>query len=147
LASILSDGIKGNPNGWYVSFLQLIILPNSVFIGYLVEWLELAIGIAFIVGAFLLLKRQKMQGEAGHKSLVGLYTAVVIAALLCVVLCINFHFWAGRGIIPGLHGDPGDEGVDLDALIPPLSLIVAFANYALILQLRGHAWFSKQRIA
>jgi hypothetical protein len=46
LADALNQGIKGNPDGWYVNFLQHIILPHSVFYGYLIEWTELLVGLS-----------------------------------------------------------------------------------------------------
>ena len=37
LAGTLDDGIKGNPNGWYVAFLKSVVLPHSVFFGYAIR--------------------------------------------------------------------------------------------------------------
>jgi hypothetical protein len=33
LADALTSSFKDNPDGWYVSFLKQVILPNSVFFG------------------------------------------------------------------------------------------------------------------
>lgn len=143
LGDTLNDGIKGNPNGWYVSLLQSVVLPHSVLFGYFIEWTELAMGLLFIAGIILLLRGQIMSGEPRHGLAVSFYTVIIAVALLCAFLCVNFHFWAGHGFMPGLNGSPSDEGIDLDALIPPLSLIIAFAHYVLILQLRGRTWPAK----
>ncbi|HEV2660858.1 MAG TPA: hypothetical protein VGU68_09665, partial [Ktedonobacteraceae bacterium] len=41
LAGALTDSFKGNPDDWYVVFLKQVVLPNSTFFGYLIEWSEL----------------------------------------------------------------------------------------------------------
>jgi hypothetical protein len=64
---------------------------------------------------------------------------VVVGAFLT----INFHFWMGRGIIPGVPVDPKDEAIDLDALVPPLSIVILIANLAYIKALRGETWYSR----
>lgn len=143
LADTLRDGINGNPNLWYVSFLQANVLPHSVFFGYFIEWAELAVGVLFVIGAIMLLRRQRMHGEPQYRLMIGVYSMAVVASLLCVFFCVNFHFWQGKGMLPGFHGSPGDEGVDLDALIAPFSLVVAIAYFALIAELRGSKWYLK----
>jgi hypothetical protein len=35
LADALNNGLKNNPNGWYVAFVQNMILPNSITWGVL----------------------------------------------------------------------------------------------------------------
>src|SRR5437764_7766815 len=82
LPDTLNDGIKGNPNGWYVSFLQSVVLPHSLFFGYLIEWGELAIGILLLAGAILLLRRQRMRGESQYGIVLGFYAVVAVAALV-----------------------------------------------------------------
>lgn len=37
LAQNLSEGLADNPNAWYVAFLRSVVLPHSVFFGYLIE--------------------------------------------------------------------------------------------------------------
>ena len=142
LAGILKDGMAGNPNAWYVSFLQNMVLPNSLFFGYVIEWTELSIGVVLFAATILLLGRQKMRGEAQHEISIRFYAAASFVALLGAFLCVNFHFWMGHGLIPGLGATPSDEGIDLDALVPPFSLLIFCANLALIKGLRGETWYS-----
>lgn len=33
----LNTGIQNNPNAWYVSFLQNVVEPHSIFFGYVIE--------------------------------------------------------------------------------------------------------------
>ena len=145
LADTLTDGIKGNPNGWYVSFLQTVVQPNSVFFGYLIEWTEVTIGVALLAGVLLLLfGRPTVRGQAQHGLYVAFCSAVAVLATIGAFLCVNFHFWMGHGLLPGLGGGPYDEGIDLDALMPPLSLIIMIANLYLVSRLRGAAFFLKR---
>jgi hypothetical protein len=145
LADTLNAGIKDNPNGWYVSFLQTVVLPHSVTFGYLIEWAEVTIGIVLLAGALLLLGRPRVRGEAQHGMAVAILGAVAVVAAAGAFLCVNFHFWMGHGLIPGLLADPNDEGIDLDALIPPLCLVILIANLAMIQALRGSSWFGQFR--
>jgi len=142
LADALNDAIKGNPNGWYVGFLQSIVLPNSVFFGYLVQWTEISIGIILLGGAALLLTKPRLPGEPQYGWPMAYYTLVVGAAVVATFLCINFHFLMGGWVIPTIRPDGAyDEGIDLDALMPLFSLVIIFANLALIQALSGKQWF------
>jgi len=143
LADTLNDGIKNNPNGWYVSFLQTVVQPNSVFFGYLIEWTEVTIGVVLLAGALMLLGQPRMRGEQQHRLAVGFFAIVAAIAAVGAFLCVNFHFWMGHGPLPGINpAAPYDEGIDLDALLPPFSLVIMIANIALIQALRGASWFS-----
>ncbi len=144
LADALSEGIKGNPNDWYVGFLQNVVLPNSVFFGYLIQWTEITIGIVLLGGAALLLTKPRMPGEPQYRLLIAYSTLVAFASVVAAFLCINFHFWMGGWVIPTIRpGGAYDEGIDLDALMPLFSLVVVFANLALIQALSGKQWFKR----
>src|SRR5437764_8276217 len=54
LATTLTNNFKDNPNTWYVTFLQQIILPHSLFYGYFIEWTEITIAVILLGGALLL---------------------------------------------------------------------------------------------
>jgi uncharacterized membrane protein YphA (DoxX/SURF4 family) len=54
LGSTISDGLKDNPNGWYVRFIQSFVLPHSVAVGYVIELCELGTGVALLMGALTL---------------------------------------------------------------------------------------------
>lgn len=51
----ISPPIAHNPIGWYAAFIQSVVIPNSVFFGYMIEWSEIIVGLCYFVGAFLLL--------------------------------------------------------------------------------------------
>lgn len=131
LASTLTDNFKDNPNTWYVTFLQQIILPHSVFFGYLIEWTEITIAVILLGGALLLLGQPRLPGEPQHGVAVSYCITAAIAAAVGAFLTVNFHFLMGGWVIPGFNpGGAYNEGIDLDALIPPISLVILIANLA-----------------
>lgn len=138
LAATLADGLKDNPNGWYVSFLHAVVLPHSLFFGYLIELAEVGIGLALLGGALLLLGHIPARGERYHRLARFEVGAAAVAAFACVVLCVNFHFFMGDGVISALNpGAPFDEGIDLDTLLPPIAAIVGVLNTRLLIALIG----------
>jgi thiosulfate dehydrogenase [quinone] large subunit len=131
LAATLTDSFKDNPNTWYVTFLQQMILPHSVFFGYLIEWTEISIAVILLGGALLLLGQPRLLGEPQHGVAVGYCITAAIAAAVGAFLTINFHFLMGGWVIPGFNpAGAYNEGIDLDALIPPLSIVILIANLA-----------------
>lgn len=137
LSDTLTGGFKDNPNGWYISLLQRVVLPHSVFYGYLIEWTEGIVGVVLLFGVLLLIGRPKALVKVPHNVSVSMYATVAVVAVIAAFLCINFHFWMGKSIVPGLGADPGDEGIDLDALMPPFSFIIMVANLYIISRLRN----------
>lgn len=129
LAGTLSDSMKGNPNGWYVAFLRNVILPHSILFGYLIEVTEALAGLALLSGALVLIGSIPRRGEPQYRLAVAQIVAATIAALACAFLCINFHFFMGDGILPGVNpANPFNEGVDLDTLMPPMALLILIFN-------------------
>lgn len=133
LADTLRDGMRDNPNGWYVSLLQGVVLPRSVAFGYAIEATEIFIGIALLIGAVVLIGPLRHRDSPQYRLALGEVIAATVAAFLCVFLCANFHFFMGDGLIPWF--DPThvfDEGISLDTLMPPLAVVVLIVNvYAL----------------
>ncbi len=143
LLNTLNTGIQNNPNSWYVSFLQKVVVPQSVSLGYMIEWTEVMVGLALLAGALILLGKPRMRGEPQHGLAVAFSVAIILLAAVGAFFTVNFHFWMGHGIIPGIGAAPTDEGIDLDALIPPFALVIIIANLALIKALRGETWYSR----
>ena len=143
LGSALSNGLKGKPDGWYVNFVQTVILPHSVLFGYLIEISEVFIGFILLGGVLLLLGKPRPSDDAQHSGAVGICVAVMIAAAIAAFQNINFHFWMGGWVLPTFTPRaPYNEGIDLDGLLPPLFLIIIIANYAYIQDLRGEKFFA-----
>lgn len=138
LAGTLADGLKDNPNGWYVSFLRAVVVPHSVLFGYLIELAEVGIGLALLGGALLLIGHLPTRGERYYRLARFEIGAAAVAAFACVVLCVNFHFFMGDGFLSALNpGAPFDEGIDLDTLLPPIAAIVAVLNTRLLMGMIG----------
>lgn len=138
LASTLNDGIKNNPNGWYIAVLHDVILPHSVLFGYLIEVAETLSGLALLAGALALVGGVRRHGEPQYRLAIAQMVAAVFAALTCIFLCVNFHFFMGGGVLPGL--DPTHafgEGVNLDTLMPPMALLVLVFNLYVLSDVSG----------
>jgi thiosulfate dehydrogenase [quinone] large subunit len=140
LGGTLSDGLKGNPNGWYVAFVQSVILPHSLFFGYVIETVEVLAGIALVAGALLLIGGPRRRGEPQYRMAVSLVGASVLAALTCIFLCVNFHFFMGDGILPGIDPfHPYNEGISLDTLMAPMALVTVVFNVHVLSYMTGVA--------
>jgi thiosulfate dehydrogenase [quinone] large subunit len=138
LGGTLSDRLKGNPNGWYVSLIQSVILPHSLFFGYVIEIAEVLAGIALITGALLLIGGPRRRGEPQYRPAVALVVASTLAALTCTFLCVNFHFFMGDGILPGIDpSHPYNEGISLDTLMAPMALVTVFFNLHVLSYMTG----------
>ena len=147
LADALNDGIKNNPNGWYVTFVQNMILPNSITWGYFIEWTEIAIGLILVGGALMLLGQPRTQGDPQYKVGIIYSIAVITAAAFGAFQNINFHFWMGGWVFPKFNpAAPFNEGIDIDGLLPPFFLLIIIANLAMIKELRGGYLFSRQQV-
>lgn len=141
LADTLTDMMKSNPDNWYVAFLQGTILPQSVLYGYLIEWAEVTIGIILLGGAFILLGRPRRKGQSQYRLTVFYSLAAMGAAMVGAFLTINFHFMAGGWIFPWFDGSAAnEEAIDLDALLPPLEIVIFLAQGALVADLTGTSW-------
>jgi thiosulfate dehydrogenase [quinone] large subunit len=129
LADTLDEGIHNNPNGWYVSILQGVVLPHSVAFGYLIEAAELFIGIALFIGVIVLIGPVRRRGMPEYRLAVGEVAGAMLAALLCAFLCVNFHFFMGDGIFPWFNpANAFDEGITLDTLMPPVAVLLFLVN-------------------
>lgn len=138
LASALDEGLQNNPNGWYVSLLQGIVLPHSVAFGYAIETMEIMVGMALLIGAIVLVGPVRHRGMPQYRLAVGEIAAATVAALVGMLLCINFHFFMGDGIIPWINSTrPFDEGISLDTLMPPLSAIILVLNARMLVVMTG----------
>jgi hypothetical protein len=141
LADTLTSMMKDNPNGWYVSFLQNSILPHSVLYGYLIEWTEVVLGVILLGGAVLLLGQPRRKGQPQYRLMLAYSIAAIAAALVGAFMTVNFHFMAGMGILPWFDASAANgEGIDLDALLPPLSLVIFLGQSALVAELTETRW-------
>jgi hypothetical protein len=139
LSDALQEGLKDNSNGWYVSLLDRVVVPHTVFWGYLVEGAELLIGIVLLSTTVLLFGRLAKAGEPWHRLTVAQMIVAAVAGVVGAFLCVNFHFWMGDGFLPALGSTHVfDEAIDLDMLVPPLCLLISVGHLALTDELTGH---------
>ena len=138
LADALRGGMHENPNGWYVSFLNAVVIPHSVAFGLAIETTELAAGLAMLTGALLLCGTLPARGERHYRFAGGVIGAVALAAAACAFLCVNFHFLMGDGFVSAINpANAFDEGIDLDTLLVPLVAIIAVMNARLFVAMIG----------
>jgi hypothetical protein len=148
LGAALNEGIQQNPNGWYVSLLRRLVIAHSVAFGFLVEAAEIGIAVALLMGVAVLIGPVHRRGTPQYRLAVGEMAAATVAVVVCAFLCINFHFFMGDGIIPWF--DPArafDEGLTLDTLMPPLSLLILVINVRVLSDMTGMQWSAALRQA
>src|SRR5437867_2553290 len=59
----VAPALAQHPHGWYATFLQTVVLPNSVLFGYLIMIGEVAIGVLMLISVVLLLGWPLSQGK------------------------------------------------------------------------------------
>jgi uncharacterized membrane protein YphA (DoxX/SURF4 family) len=133
LAANLHDRVKSAP-GWYRSFVDGSIIPNSVGFGYLIEIGELLAGLALIVAALVWLLRWERLPDRGRLTVLATTT---VAAAAGTLMAVNFHI-ANSGTHPWVIPKSGfDESVDLDSLLPVIQLVLIGVSVAAWRSLRA----------
>ena len=129
LGMAMMDGASTNPNQWYIQWLHATIMPYSVAWGYVIEWGELAIGIALLLGAARWLL-WPVAAPVERRSLAKSLTLLtMLAALAGAFMTFNFHLYMGKSPIALVNpSNPFDEGVDLDLTLTLALLAVATVN-------------------
>lgn len=136
LAAELRDKSKGTV-GWYKSFLDGTVIPNGRAFGVLIEFGELAIGVALIGAAIALLFRWQ---RLSYREELTVWAAIALAALGAIFMNVNFHL-ANASPHPWLIPKDGfDEGVDMDSLLPLIEIVFLVVSTKLLVALRrAHA--------
>jgi thiosulfate dehydrogenase [quinone] large subunit len=123
LAGTIRQSLDGNPYSWYVAFLKAVVLPHATAIGVLTELGETAIGITLAVSAMLWLRRP----YSPSTRIAGIAACAALAG--AAFLSLNY-FLQGGSTLPWINpGNAFNEGVDIDILIPLVSLGLLFANF------------------
>lgn len=132
LADELTEKSEGI-DGWYKSFLDDTVIPNSEVFGWLIMLGEIAVGVALIVTAaiwFFRWERLRYRGK------VTLLLVTVVAAAAAIFMNVSFHL-ANGSAHPWLIPEDGfDEGVDLDSIMPLIQVALAAVSIRLLLALR-----------
>lgn len=118
----LHQSIRGSPYPWYAWATQHILLPyRSVFVAF-VPYAEVIIGILLLLGAALwvLGPQARFTGYAAW--------AASIALIASAFLDLNYFFQGGTPL-PWINpGSAYTPGVDIDIVLPVISLVLAAAN-------------------
>lgn len=137
LSDFLNSSAKDNPNTWYLALLHQYIMPHCVLCGYFVEWAEVVIALILLIGAAILLLQPRIPGQLQQRFALPYSIVIASSLFLGAFLTVNFHFAMGGWIFPTFDGGAAyGEGVDLDALLPPISLVLLIANILLVRELR-----------
>lgn len=124
-----SDGAAG----WYTSFLDGTVIPNSEVFGWSIIIGEILIGATLIAAAALWLWGWERLSDPGRMAVLA---ATALAALGAIVMNINFHLANGSAHPWLLPADGFDEGVDLDSLLPLLQVVLLVVSTKLLVTLR-----------
>ncbi len=132
LAGELTEKSKGI-GGWYKSFLDGTVIPNSKVFGWLIMLGELAVGAALIAAALIWLFRWERLGYRGKMTVLAV---TVLASISGIFMNLNFHLADGAAH-PWLIPKSGfDEGVDLDSIMPLVQVALAAVSVRLLVALR-----------
>jgi hypothetical protein len=122
----LQVSMQGNPNAWYVAFIDHWAIPHAQLCAVLVEGGELLVALGLFAGAALWL--------SGRRPVVGWpqrLNAGVIAALAGgAVMTANYYLMAGN-TLPGLNPSaPFTEGLSIDGLLTLVALALLIVHGA-----------------
>ena len=133
LADELTEKSEGAA-GWYVSFLDSVVIPNAQGWGYAIMIGELAIGVVLIGAALVwLFAWERVSARVRRTLLLG----TALASLGGIVMAVNFHLANGASHPWLIPADGFDEGVDLDSVLPAIQLVLAAVS--------GRLWWLARR--
>jgi thiosulfate dehydrogenase [quinone] large subunit len=112
LAKQLQSSLQGNPNGWYASLTNALVVPHAHLFATLVEAGELLVGLGLFAGAALWATGRITASRAR------LLNLGVIAALVGgILMSANYAVLSGD-TLPGLNpGNAFNEGISIDSLL------------------------------
>lgn len=93
LARVLGYFISANPNGWYVSFIQNFILPQSFFWGWVIQLGELAVGFSLMLGLLFPLGLLGLFLLAVNFLLAAGWTSPATFGLNFLLVVLSLVFW------------------------------------------------------
>jgi thiosulfate dehydrogenase [quinone] large subunit len=118
LADMLLDSLNDNPNTWFVSLMERLVVPHASLVAFIVTVGELLVAVGFVLGAVFWVWGDSFPLRA--ERWIGL--AVVGALLGGAFMTANYYLLAGN-TLPGLNpGDPFDEGLSIDGLLTLIAL-------------------------
>lgn len=118
LSGQVADAVSGNPNHWYASLLNSVVVPHGAFFAVLTELGEIAVSLGLICGAVRWLADGRL--SAAWRRRLDLATIGALAG--SAFMTANYYLMSGFGI-PWLHAsDAFSEGLDIDGLLTIVAL-------------------------
>jgi thiosulfate dehydrogenase (quinone) large subunit len=105
--------LPGNPNDWWVAFIQQVVLPRTPQWAQLIEVGEFGVALGCFVGAVLWASGRFPRARWARWLNVG----VLVALAGGVLLTLNYDWMAGAAFPWVNPSDPFDEGVSLDSVL------------------------------
>jgi len=118
---------------WYAAFLKSVAIPYGEPFGYVIETAEILAGVALIVGPLIWLLAWDRVTDRVRLAVL-FFTAV--AAIGGAFLAVNLHLANGASHPWLIPGTSFDEGIDLDSVLPAISIVIAAVNITLFRRIR-----------
>jgi thiosulfate dehydrogenase [quinone] large subunit len=118
LAHQLQMSLQGNPNGWYVTLANSLMIPHARLCALLAEGGEVLVGLGMFAGAALWISGRLQAGRWARRLSLG----VILALVGGILMSANYAVMAGN-TLPGLNAaNAFNEGVSLDSLLTIIGL-------------------------
>lgn len=127
--------VSVNAPEWFKSILERFVTPTPTFWAVGIMVAELLLGVVLIGTAAVLAWRYHRLTRFAHSLLV-VFSG--LAALAATALAVGLHILNGATHPWLLPGDPFDEGVDLDSLLPAIQLVIFIVSVRLLQLMRRH---------
>src|SRR5207249_4293420 len=108
---------QGNPNGWWVSLANTLMIPHALLCALLAQVGELLVALGFFAGAALWIGGWLPTARWAR----WLNGGVIVALIGGVTMTANYYLMAGN-TLPGLNPSaPFNEGLSLDGVLTLLT--------------------------
>jgi thiosulfate dehydrogenase [quinone] large subunit len=128
LASTLRDSLQGNPNSWYVSLSNSLIIPHARIFALMAEGGEILVALGMFAGAALWLSGT----IRGNQWATRLNFGVILALLGGILMSVNYAVMGGD-TLPGINaGNPFNEGLSIDSLLVMIGIGLLIVHLAAV---------------
>jgi thiosulfate dehydrogenase (quinone) large subunit len=118
LAGTLRESLQGNPNRWYASLADSLIIPHARIFALPAEGGEILVALGMFAGAMLWVSGRVRESRwAKHLSL-----GVILALLGGILMSLNYAVMGGD-TLPGINaGNAFNEGLSIDSLLAMIGI-------------------------
>ncbi len=126
LASNLRASLQDNPNRWYVSLADSLIIPHARIFALLAESGEILVALGMFAGAMLWVSGRVRESKWAKR----LGFGVMLALLGGILMSVNYAVMGGD-TLPGINaGNPFNEGLSIDSLLVMIGVGLLFVHVA-----------------